>query len=66
MKFATLSMFTRGFTGFAMSQGTGTTLTTATCINPRSCRGTPIRSNIYTLKTTDSMDLTRTITDFRR
>jgi len=70
MRFTTLCLTALGFIGFAMSQGSETTLTTRPCNNPKYCttvRTPPSRSNVYTSKeTTDSTELTRTITAHRR
>ncbi|KAI4908033.1 uncharacterized protein J4E92_010979 [Alternaria infectoria] len=70
MKFTTLCLTALGFIGFAMSQGSETTLTTRPCNNPKYCttvRTPPARSNAYTSKeTADSTELTRTITAHRR
>ncbi|KAI4651109.1 uncharacterized protein J4E79_009306 [Alternaria viburni] len=70
MKFTTLCLAALGFIGLAMSQGSETTLTTRPCNNPKYCttvRTPPARSNAYTSKeTTDSTELTRTITAHRR
>ncbi|KAI4914524.1 hypothetical protein J4E85_010589 [Alternaria conjuncta] len=70
MRFPTLCITALGFIGFAMSQGSETTLTTRPCNNPKYCttvRTPPARSNAYTSKeTTDSTELTRTITAHRR
>ncbi|KAI4958837.1 hypothetical protein J4E86_004445 [Alternaria arbusti] len=70
MRFTTLCLTALGFIGFAMSQGSETTLTTRPCNNPKYCttvRTPPARSNAYTSKeTADSTELTRTITAHRR
>jgi len=70
MRFTTICLTALGFIGFAMSQGSETTLTTRPCNNPKYCttvRTPPARSNAYTSKeTTDSTELTRTITAHRR
>ncbi|KAI4682848.1 hypothetical protein J4E81_009470 [Alternaria sp. BMP 2799] len=70
MRFTTLCLTALGFIGLAMSQGSETTLTTRPCNNPKYCttvRTPPARSNAYTSKeTTDSTELTRTITAHRR
>jgi len=70
MRLTTLCLTALGFIGFAMSQGSETTLTTRPCNNPKYCttvRTPPAGSNAYTSKeTTDSTELTRTITAHRR
>jgi hypothetical protein len=72
MKFTTLTIAALGFVGLAVSQATGTStiITTRPCLDPKKCSPVctpPTRSNAYTSKTTtDSTDLTRSITEHRR
>lgn len=61
--FTTVSTMALGFAALTVSQFQ-TTVTSVSCV---ACTaGTPTRSNGYTAPTTDSSDLTRTITKYRR